>query len=112
MLHLDQYICGDSALLDEILTIFIEQAEGWARKFDASMSDAAWHDAAHALKGASRGVGAWALGDLAEAAERLTGSSEDMVAARLGSIDAIRSETIRTIAFAQRIRERAVDGAD
>ncbi len=107
--HLNQYICGDQALLYEILTIFIEQAHGWAGRFDPTMTDAAWHDAAHALKGASRGVGAWALGDLAEAAERLVGSNDDSIAARQASVTAIREETHRTLAYAERMRAGMAD---
>ncbi len=110
--HLNQYICGDRALLDEILTIFIEQAQGWARRFDPSMTDTAWHDAAHALKGAARGVGAWALGDRAEAAELLAGSHEDSIAARQAAIAAIRDETNRTLAYAELMREGAADDSD
>jgi HPt (histidine-containing phosphotransfer) domain-containing protein len=72
--HLDQYVFGDRALLDEILTIFIEQASAWIDRMDPALDDEAWHLAAHTLKGASRGVGAWALGDLAEEAERLLGA--------------------------------------
>lgn len=74
--HLDQYVFGDRALLDEILTIFIEQASAWIDRMQPALDDEAWHLAAHTLKGASRGVGAWALGDLAEAAEGLVGAGQ------------------------------------
>lgn len=71
--HLEQYVFGDRALLDEILTIYIEQASMLLDRFDVSMDDESWHSTAHTLKGASRGVGAWSVGDLAEKAEALIG---------------------------------------
>jgi len=38
---------------------------------ETAVTAKAWHDAAHTLKGAARGIGAWRLGRCAEAAERL-----------------------------------------
>lgn len=73
--HLDQYICGDARLLDEVLSIFEEQALSWVSKLVPSLDDEQWKHAAHSLKGASRGVGAWAVGDLAEEAENLVGEA-------------------------------------
>lgn len=80
--HLDQYVCGDNALLDEILTIYEDQAELWLARLQPSQDDEDWRNAAHALKGASRGVGAWAVGDLCEAAEALVAGAPEKAARR------------------------------
>lgn len=67
--HLDAATFGDRALRSEVLQLFqtqvrmltvaIREADGKARR-----------DAAHTLKGAARGIGAFALADAAEAIER------------------------------------------
>ncbi len=75
--HLDKYVCGDRALLDEILSIFQEQVESWLQKMTPGLDDEAWRHAAHSLKGAARGVGAWAVGDLAEEAEAMVAGAGD-----------------------------------
>ncbi len=72
--HLNRYVFGDKALLDEILAIFKDQAVALSGRMQPSMDDEAWHHAAHTLKGAARGVGAWALGDAAERAEKSFGA--------------------------------------
>jgi HPt (histidine-containing phosphotransfer) domain-containing protein len=73
--HLNRYVFGDKALLAEILGIFKEQAASLSARMTPAMEDEAWHLAAHTLKGAARGVGAWALGDAAERAETLSGAA-------------------------------------
>ena len=52
---------------DEVLEIFREQASMWSPLLDPSVDG--WRDAVHTVKGASRGVGAFALGDACERAE-------------------------------------------
>jgi len=95
--HLEQYVAGDRALRDEVLSIFEQQAEVWSRMLEPGAPDDAWRDAAHALKGAARGVGAWEVGDLCERAEALVGSDEDRLVRVRRSVllddlkDAIRS---------------------
>ncbi|MEM9014810.1 MAG: Hpt domain-containing protein [Pseudomonadota bacterium] len=69
--HLDLYVAGDKALLDEILSIFEDQAAELVEKLDPSLPDEEWRDTVHKLKGSARGLGAWALGDLCENAENL-----------------------------------------
>lgn len=103
--HLEQYVFGDRALLDEILTIFIEQASMWIARMNPALDDEAWHSAAHTLKGASRGVGAWALGDLAEKAESLVGARRETQ--RAATLAALRQSADAAIAFAKDIRNRA-----
>ena len=63
--HLELYAGGDLALMEEVLGIFREQAAMWVRLLDVAAPAEAWRDAAHTLKGSSRGIGAFALADIA-----------------------------------------------
>ncbi len=101
--HLDMYVAGDAALLDEILTIFVEQAEAWTAKLAPYLEDEVWHNACHTLKGAARGVGAWHVGDLAERAEHLRG--DGVIDERLALIQDIRKSVALTIEFARVTRD-------
>lgn len=69
--HLARYTGGDAELKAELLGLMCDQA----RRCIALMADAAdreaWIAATHTLKGAARGVGAFALGDACEAVEVL-----------------------------------------
>lgn len=84
--HLDRYVFGDAALRAEILGIFREQAAAVSARMDLSMDAEAWHLAAHTLKGAARGVGAWALGEAAERAETVANAAAEERAEALKSI--------------------------
>lgn len=91
--HLNRYVFGDKALLGEVLGIFKEQAALISDRMQPSMDDEAWHLAAHTLKGAARGVGAWALGDAAERAEALSGAgaAEERVKVLSAIVDLAKS---------------------
>ena len=104
--HLERYVFGDRALLDEILTIYIEQATLLLDRLEAAVDDDAWHSAAHTLKGASRGVGAWTVGDLAEAAEKLTGGAR--AEARDETVAKIRASGQAAIEFARSYRDKTI----
>ncbi len=88
--HLDRYVAGDKSLRDEILGIFVEQADMWTRMLDPDAEDAAWKDAAHALKGASRGVGAWDVGDICAEAEKLIGEDNRDIERRISILKSLR----------------------
>lgn len=88
--HLNKYVFGDKALLNEVLGIFKEQATSLSEQMTPSMDDEAWRLAAHTLKGAARGVGAWALGDAAAQAEAAA-SGEDRVKALKVIVDLAQS---------------------
>lgn len=103
--HLDQYVMGDSALLDEVLTIFTEQATHWLGALDPMLEDEKWRNAAHTLKGASRGIGSWAIADLCERAEALTGGAPEKMARRRAVIDELSKRIAAATAEAQRLRE-------
>lgn len=105
--HLELYVGGDTALRDEILTIFTEQAEMWIGRLDAGLADEDWYNAAHALKGASRGIGAWSVGDLCEAAEKLVGQGEQKASSRRALLSELKAEINLAIEEARRHRDAA-----
>ena len=74
--HLNRYTGGDAALNQEILRLFdnhcretVAKLEELARKED--IGGQSWRELTHTLKGAARGVGAFALADVAAEAEKL-----------------------------------------
>jgi len=75
--HLDRYVAGDVALRDEVLTIFESQVARCLRLLDPDAPHEEWRSVAHALKGASRGIGAWKIGDLCAEAEGMKGATSD-----------------------------------
>ena len=94
--HLARYTGGDAALNAEILRLFDAQASELAHKLK-SIIDARdakeWKLATHTLKGAARGIGAFALGDAAAAAEpvdladsRTTSAALESVLGRTGEV--------------------------
>ncbi|MCQ8184992.1 Hpt domain-containing protein [Parvularcula maris] len=98
--HLDRYVAGDVALRDEVLTIFEGQVARCLNMLDPEGPHEEWRSIAHALKGASRGIGAWAVGSYCEEAERMAGASDDVVAARRSlkaSIEASVAEALDQI---------------
>lgn len=104
--HLERYVFGDRALLDEILTIFIKQATTLVERFEASEDDETWRSTAHTLKGASRGVGAWLVGDLAERAEELVGP--ECAAERQALIGELRRAGQAAVDFARNYRDGSI----
>lgn len=105
--HLDRYVAGDRFLRDEILGIFEEQADMWTRMLDPNAEDAAWKDAAHALKGASRGVGAWEVGDLCAEAETLIGEERRDVVRRSVLLEELRNKVKATVDEVRRLKSLA-----
>lgn len=103
--HLELYVSGDDTLRNEILTIFTEQANRWIGELDAYLPDEDWRNAAHALKGASRGVGAWTVGDLCESAESLTGAGADKLALRQMLLSELSAEVANAVAAARHRRD-------
>jgi len=72
--HLARYTGGDSELNAEILKLFETQASDLVARLQGFLDtgDArGWHAIHHSLKGAARGIGAFALADAAAAAETL-----------------------------------------
>lgn len=69
--HLDRMTGGDTGLAAEVLGLFREQAEVWLRLLSPDTATQDWGVAAHTIKGAARGIGAWALGEICGQAEEL-----------------------------------------
>ncbi len=102
--HLEKYVAGDSALRDEILEIFAGQVDLHLQQFDVFQSDEAWKNTAHTLKGASRGVGAWSLGQLCEDAERLVGAAPAKQESRATLLVSLRIAANSAMEEAKRFR--------
>jgi HPt (histidine-containing phosphotransfer) domain-containing protein len=79
--YLEGFVAGDRQVVFEVLTLFRQQAEAWAGSLDAD--DPGWRDVAHTIKGAARGIGANALGDLCAEAEAAGASGLPAVRAAL-----------------------------
>lgn len=62
---------GDAGLAIEALGIFRQSADMWSRLLEPQADPGQWADAAHGIKGAARSIGAMALGEACETAERL-----------------------------------------
>ncbi len=105
--HLEKYVVGDDALRDEILTIFVEQANKLLAQFDAAQTDEGWKTTAHTLKGASRGVGAWDLGMLCEEAEDMIGTIPGKRESRSALLISIRQKLNETVNEAIQLRDCA-----
>lgn len=69
--YLRRFTLSNRGLEMEVLGLFIEHAPRYLADLTSADTAKAWHDAAHTLKGAARGVGAWRVARVAENAERL-----------------------------------------
>ncbi len=65
--YLEGFASGDETVIDEVLALFREQSAIWGAMLRPEHEG--WRDAVHTLKGAARGVGAFALGDQCEICE-------------------------------------------
>jgi len=89
LVHLSHYTLGERALEREVLELFCTQSVLYLEQLRAAMSDKAWKDAAHSLKGSARAVGAWHAAQAAERAEILHGDGlTQFRAARISEIEA------------------------
>jgi HPt (histidine-containing phosphotransfer) domain-containing protein len=69
LVHLSNLTMGDRELEREVLGMFLAHSDIYVTTWKAARSDQARKQAAHALKGAARGIGAWQLAEIAEKAE-------------------------------------------
>lgn len=90
LIHLNRYTGGDRALNEEILSLFESQCyEMLARleTFAWESGDAkSWREITHSLKGAARGIGAFALADAAAEAEKAGANDRQALIAALQRI--------------------------
>lgn len=75
--YLEGFTAGDGDVIDEILGLFRQQAAIWSNLLDPESEG--WRDALHTIKGASRGIGAFQLGDACARAEAEGPSGIDAV---------------------------------
>ena len=61
LVHLSNQTMGDQALESEVLGIFLSQSQIYMNLLKTSADYEVLHRAAHALKGAARGIGAFEL---------------------------------------------------
>lgn len=95
--HLAQYTSGDAALEAELFDLLKEQTERCLNAMQAATDGNAWRAAAHTLKGASRGVGAF---DLAEACQRAEEATE---ASWPAAVADVRAASARAFAEIERV---------
>jgi HPt (histidine-containing phosphotransfer) domain-containing protein len=69
LVHLGAMTQGDGELEREVLAIFLTQAGQYLAAYRGAPDKEGRRRAAHTLKGAARGIGAWRLAQIAEAAE-------------------------------------------
>lgn len=98
--HLARYTGGDAALTEELVSLMCEQARRCIGQMRNAGDEAAWCTATHTLKGAARGVGAFALADLCDLAEDQPPSAWD--AARITIEQCFRETEAEMIAVTGR----------
>lgn len=69
--HVSVMTGGDPSLAIEVIDIFRQQTDVWARMLDASLPAKQWADAAHSLKGSALSMGAVRLAEACAKAEKL-----------------------------------------
>lgn len=72
LVHLATYTGGDAALNAEVLQLFFDQSAQLMRELGhvlEAQDQKRWREITHSLKGAARGIGAFALADAAAEAE-------------------------------------------
>ena len=74
--HFHAMTGGDGELQAEIIGLFRQQAEIWARLLIPDAPVQTWKDAAHTLKGSARGLGLWPLAQACADAELLASSGQ------------------------------------
>lgn len=76
--YLEGFLGGDVSIALEVVTLFRQQTPTWTKGLEADNPD--WRAVVHTIKGAARGIGANALGDVCQTAE--FGAPEDLPAVR------------------------------
>ncbi|MHA1166030.1 MAG: Hpt domain-containing protein [Alphaproteobacteria bacterium] len=77
LVHLARYTLGNRSLESEVLVLFHAQCEINLQRLKEAVDDKAWLEAAHAIKGSARGIGAWPIAKSAETAEALKGAARE-----------------------------------
>lgn len=80
---------GDAALAIEVIDIFRQQTDIWARMLDATQPPSQWADAAHSLKGSALSIGAMKLADACAQTEQLGRGHDEAPVSRAAAGTAI-----------------------
>lgn len=95
--HLARYTGGDRALNAEVLQLFVGQAGQLLDQLQAVLDASdhkGWRHITHSIKGAARGIGAFALADMAAEAEPLDLTKDTAAAlAAIGTLK-LRAEAV------------------
>lgn len=59
--YLEDFAAGEDEVIDEVLALYREQSAIWGAMLAADHEG--WRDAVHTLKGSSRGIGAFGVGE-------------------------------------------------
>lgn len=86
LVHLSSMTMGDRALESQVLSVFATQSQIYLASWQQADGHNARKQAAHSMKGAARGIGAWEVADLAEAAEQPGFDNVDALAAAVGRV--------------------------
>ena len=78
---LDAVTGGDDGVAEEILGLFVQQAEMWSQMLDARVEG--WRDSVHTIRGAAAGIGAGALAEVCAEAE---GAEKALAPAKLDHV--------------------------
>jgi len=93
LVHLARYTLGDRTLEREVLELFQSHSRLQLDQLVAAVGDAnKWRDAAHAIKGSARGIGAWSLASAAEEAEAASGQPDALQRSLADDVDRAMSE--------------------
>src|SRR5580704_5249669 len=100
LVHLNSYTGGSRALNEEVLRLFETHCREMLEKLEEAAAQAAggkaWLEAAHTLKGSSRGIGAFDLANAAAEAEKAPASDK---AATLAVLEQLRIKSAAVLLF-------------
>jgi HPt (histidine-containing phosphotransfer) domain-containing protein len=95
--HLARYTGGDRAINAEVMRLFDQQASELVARLQVILDarDAkSWKEVTHTLKGAARGIGAFAMGDAAARCEPLNLDDRAGASAAIATLQA-RAEAVQ-----------------
>lgn len=72
--HLQRFTMGNRSLEAEVLSLFRSQSHSCIERLKTASDDRDWHEAAHTLKGAAAGIGAWAVHEASRTVEQMQGN--------------------------------------
>ena len=107
--HLNRYTGGDAGLNEEILRLFENQTVAMLARLETlaweeGAGGKTWREITHGLKGAARGVGAFALGDIAAEAEKIAVGDK---AAGIEIVDRLKATCVALQLFVEQFAKTA-----